>query len=249
MELDCKKFPNKKEILLFVECLKNYFYPCLFKEDVAKDKELEMAKALYKNNISDNQENIDEFFSHMDELSSIFDKDIVATFEGDPAADSYEEIVAVYPGFAATFYHRIAHLLYLQNFQIEARLISEEAHIITGIDIHPGATIGEYLMIDHGTGIVIGETTIIGNHVRIYQGVTLGALSLSGGHKLKNTKRHPTIGNNVTIYSGASILGGEAVIGDNVIIGSNVFLTESVPSNRKVMIKKPDLIVIEKTKK
>lgn len=136
--------------------------------------------------------------------------------------------------------------MYLLDLKIEARIISENAHSKTGIDIHPGATIDNYFFIDHGTGIVIGETTDIGHHVRIYQGVTLGALSLGRGQLLKGEKRHPTIGNYVTIYSGASILGGDTVIGNNTIIGSNVFITSSIGDNKKVINKEVEIILIDK---
>jgi serine O-acetyltransferase len=244
MELICNNYPNKKGILLFVEHLKRVFYPCLYGKNINIKKEEEKAKYYFSKYISKNKK--DDFFIKLNILKELYDKDVEAIFNGDPAADSLEEIISSYPGFTAIFYHRIAHIIYELKLPIVARIISEEAHFLTGVDIHPGATIGEYFMIDHGTGVVIGETTTIGSNVRIYQGVTLGALSLSGGHKLKDSKRHPTIGNNVIIYSGASILGGECVIGDNVIIGSNVFITESVPSNTKVIIKKPDLIVINK---
>ena len=138
------------------------------------------------------------------------------------------------------------HILYELKIPLIPRMMSEYAHSKTGIDIHPGANIGNYFFIDHGTGIVIGETTLIGERVKIYQGVTLGALSLTDGQRLKGSKRHPTIGNNVTIYSGASILGGDTVIGDNVTIGSSVFLTYSVPSSMKVINKAPELILKEK---
>lgn len=246
MELKYDKLPNKKGILAFVDCLKRVFYPKLFGKNVDIKKEIEKAKYFYSKYIS--KSTLSTFFLKIDYLKDMYDKDVEAIFDGDPAADSIAEIISTYPGFTAIFYYRIAHIIYELQQPIVARIISEEAHFLTGIDIHPGATIGEHFMIDHGTGIVIGETTTIGSNVRIYQGVTLGALSLSDGHKLKNIKRHPTIGNNVIIYSGASILGGECVIGDNVVVGSNVFLTESVQSNTKVTIKKPDLILINKTK-
>lgn len=247
MELKNEKIPNKKGILSFVNALKRTFYPFLFARNIDSSEELKKAKYFYERYISKDKN--EEFFANVDTLKDLFDKDIKAIFDGDPAADSYSEIISAYPGFTAIFYHRIAHIIYKQNLKIIARIISEEAHFLTGIDIHPGAKIGEFFMIDHGTGIVIGETTIIGNNVRIYQGVTLGALSLSRGHQLKNTKRHPTIGNNVIIYSGASILGGESIIGDNSVIGSNVFITESIPENTLVTINKPDLICIKKDKK
>ena len=167
--------------------------------------------------------------------------------ESDPAVDSEEEVILAYPGFKAIAYHRVAHILDALGYKLQARMMSEEAHSLTGIDIHPGANIGESFFIDHGTGIVVGETTIIGKNVRLYQGVTLGAMSLSKGSKMKGIKRHPTIGSNVTIYAGASIL-GDINIGDNVTIGSNVFLTDDIPSNTRVTIGKPELIFEKKSK-
>jgi len=166
--------------------------------------------------------------AHLTEIQKLLQKDAQAGFDGDPAALSIDEIVLTYPGFYAVFIHRIAHFLLTENVPIIPRMMSEHAHSITGIDIHPGAKIGEYFFIDHGTGVVIGETTEIGTHVKIYQGVTLGALSTRGGQKLANTKRHPTIGDNVTIYAGATILGGETVIGPDVTVGGNLFITQSV---------------------
>ena len=137
--------------------------------------------------------------------------------------------------------NRIAHELHLLGVPLIPRIMTEHAHSLTGIDIHPGATIGKYFFIDHGTGIVIGETTVIGDNVKIYQGVTLGALSTRGGQMLKNVKRHPTIEDNVTIYSGATILGGETVIGKDVVIGGNSFITSSVLEGTKVSVKQPEL--------
>lgn len=138
--------------------------------------------------------------------------------------------------------HRLAHELYLLSVPLIPRIMSEYAHSITGIDIHAGATIGRYFFIDHGTGVVIGETTVIGNNVKIYQGVTLGALSTRGGQVLHGVKRHPTLEDEVTVYSGASILGGQTVIGTGVIIGSNAFITKSVPDGTKVSVKNPELL-------
>ena len=159
------------------------------------------------------------------------EKDIEAFYEGDPASTSKEEIIITYPGFLAIMIYRIAHVLYKIKMAIVPRMMTEIAHSKTGIDIHPGATIGSYFFIDHGTGVVIGETCEIGCHVRIYQGVTLGALSLENARSLAGKKRHPTIKNNVIIYAGASILGGDTVIGNNVTIGSNVFITSSIDDN------------------
>ena len=152
---------------------------------------------------------------------------------------SKEEIIFSYPGVFAIFVYRIAHEFYIRSVPYIPRIMTEYAHAKTGIDIHSGADIGECFFIDHGTGIVIGETTIIGNNVKLYQGVTLGGLSTRGGQKLSGTKRHPTIEDNVTIYSNASILGGDTVIGKNSVIGGNTFITESVPENSRVSFQKP----------
>lgn len=169
--------------------------------------------------------------------------DVQAALDGDPAASSVEEIIFSYPGIFSITMHRIAHEMYLLNIPLIPRILSEYSHSITGIDINPGAQIGKYFFIDHGTGVVIGETTIIGNNVKIYQGVTLGALSTRGGQKLKGSKRHPTIEDGVTIYSGASVLGGDTVIGEGATIGSNAFITDSVPKGTKVSVKSPELIL------
>ena len=164
--------------------------------------------------------------------------------EGDPAAKSYDEIIFSYPGLFATTVYRIAHQLYEQGLPLIPRIMTEYAHSRTGIDIHPGAHIGEHFFMDHGTGIVIGETGQIGDRVRIYQGVTLGALSLPRGslEGLRNQKRHPTIEDDVVIYSGATILGGETVIGARSVIGGNVWITESVPPDTRVFLKRPELV-------
>jgi serine O-acetyltransferase len=162
-------------------------------------------------------------------------------YNGDPAAYSKAEIIISYPGVYAGMVYRIAHELYLLSVPLIPRIMSEHAHSVTGIDIHPGATIGKYFFMDHGTGIVIGETAVIGNHVKLYQGVTLGALSTKGGQDIKGVKRHPTINDNVTVYSGASILGGSTVIGEGVTIGGNAFVVKSVPENTRVSVKNPEL--------
>ncbi len=163
---------------------------------------------------------------------------------GDPAATSYDEIIFSYPGIFAITVYRIAHVLYSYNVPLLPRIMTEYAHGQTGIDIHPGAKIGERFAIDHGTGVVIGETTTIGHDVRLYQGVTLGALSLprDAGEKLRKQKRHPDIEDEVIIYPGATILGGSTVIGARSVIGGNVWLTESVPPDTKVMMEKPGLV-------
>lgn len=172
------------------------------------------------------------FFTQLPVIYKALLKDAQAILDFDPAAKSIAEVVVAYPGFYATVVHRLSHQLWKQGVRLLPRLFSEYAHSKTGIDIHPGATIGESFAIDHGTGIVIGETTVIGNHVKIYQGVTLGALNVA--KEFASTKRHPTIEDNVVIYSGATILGGSTVIGGGSVIGGNVWLTNSVPTNSVV---------------
>nr|WP_297709268.1 serine O-acetyltransferase EpsC [uncultured Butyrivibrio sp.] len=179
-----------------------------------------------------------EFFKKIPKIREYVDTDLQACYDGDPAAYSKGEIILSYPGLLASTINRIAHELYLLKVPLIPRMMTEYAHSRTGIDIHPGATIGKYLMIDHGTGIVVGETSIIGEHVKIYQGVTIGGLSTRGGQSLKGVKRHPTIENNVTIYAGASILGGETVIGEGSVIGANAFITESVPAGSRISMQK-----------
>lgn len=183
------------------------------------------------------------FFRKIPKIREYADTDVQATFDGDPAAFDKEEIVLSYPGLRATIINRIAHELYLLDVPLIPRIMTEYAHSRTGIDIHPGATIGKYLMIDHGTGVVVGETSIIGEHVKIYQGVTIGALSTSAGQGLRGAKRHPTIEDNVTIYSGASILGGETVIGKGAVIGGNAFITSSIKAGARVSIKNQELTI------
>ena len=176
------------------------------------------------------------FLDALPEVEELLLKDVDFFYESDPAAMSKKEILICYPGFSAIATYRIAHILYELGIPILPRAISEYTHSKTGIDINPGAQIGEYFFIDHGTGVVIGETTIIGSHVKVYQGVTLGALSLSKGHDLNGTKRHPTIEDNVTIYSNASIFGGDTIIGKNSIIGANSYITSSIEEDTIVTI-------------
>lgn len=183
------------------------------------------------------------FLRQIPRIREYIETDLQAAFDGDPAAYYKDEIIFSYPGFLAITVSRIAHELFLLKVPMIPRIMTEHAHSITGVDIHPGATIGRYFFIDHGTGIVIGETTVIGDNVKIYQGVTLGALSTRGGQRLKGHRRHPTIEDNVTIYAGASILGGETVIGAGSVIGSNVFITKSVPAGTRVSVRNQELMV------
>jgi len=182
-----------------------------------------------------------QFISKIPEIKEKLDTDIEAAYNGDPAAYSKAEIIVSYPGIYAGMVHKIAHELYLLSVPLIPRIMSEYAHNVTGIDIHPGAVIGKYFFMDHGNGIVIGETTVIGNNVKLYQGVTLGALSTKGGQSIKGVKRHPTIHDNVTVYSGASILGGDTIIGEGVVIGGNAFVVRSIPEKTRVSVKNPEL--------
>ncbi|MCM1334491.1 MAG: serine acetyltransferase [Bacteroides sp.] len=260
--------PQKEIIVEIVEKLRNIIFPGYFKnkafrvytvrnnttmllEDVLFNLIRQISIVLryvpkYENadekTISNEAEKLAlDFLKAIPKIREYADTDVQAAFNGDPAAFNKDEIIISYPGLFAVLVNRIAHELYLLNIPLIPRIMTEYAHSETGIDIHPGATIGKYFFIDHGTGIVIGETTIIGDNVKIYQGVTLGALSTRGGQALKNKKRHPTIEDNVTIYSGASILGGETVVGKNVVVGGNAFITKSIPEGAKVSIKNQEL--------
>jgi len=184
-----------------------------------------------------------DFLASIPDLRKLLATDVRATYEGDPAAKSYDEIIFSYPGIFATTVYRVAHKLFEFKVPLLPRFMTEHAHSVTGIDIHPGAQIGESFCIDHGTGVVIGETTEIGKNVRIYQGVTLGALSLpkNAGEQLRGKKRHPTIEDDVIIYSAATILGADTVIGARSVIGGNVWITKSVPPDTKVILDTPRL--------
>ncbi len=184
-----------------------------------------------------------DFIAGLDDICALTETDVKAAYEGDPAARSETEIMLAYPAFEAISIYRIAHRLYLLGAELIARMMTEYAHRLTGIDIHPGAEIGEYFFIDHGTGVVIGETCTIKDHVKLYQGVTLGALSFKlddNGNPIKGIKRHPDIGSHVIIYAGATILGGDTKIGDNSVVGSNAWITQSVPEGSKVFYTKKD---------
>lgn len=181
------------------------------------------------------------FVSALPEVQKMLLSDVEAAFNGDPAAKSRAGVVFSYPGLYAITVYRLAHILYNESVPFIPRIMTEHAHSLTGIDINAGATIGKYFFIDHGTGVVVGETTVIGDFVKLYQGVTLGALSTRQGQKLAGVKRHPTLGNRVTVYSGASILGGDTVIGDDCVIGGNAFVTASVPAHTRVSVKSPEL--------
>ena len=186
---------------------------------------------------------VDTFMAELPHVQELLFKDVQAAFDGDPAAQSKQEIILAYPGLFAIFVYRIAHILYGHKVPLIPRLMTEYAHSKTGVDINAGATIGEYFFIDHATGVVIGETTTIGSHVKIYQGVTLGALSTRKGQQLAGVKRHPTIEDDVTIYSNASVLGGQTVVGKGAIIAGSAFVTESVPAYARVSLKNQEVVV------
>jgi serine O-acetyltransferase len=240
-------FLNKTSALLLLDFygLKNEKAFDNFFADVKED----YRKILSLSNAIDPITKLNDFLSSLPRLRKQLLDSIEAIKNGDPACDSANEIVQCYPGFKAILYYRIAHELYKASLLYPARLISEKAHALTGIDIHPGATIGDNFFIDHGTGIVIGETTIIGNNVKIFQGVTLGALSLSKGNLLRGQKRHPTVEDNVTIYSSAAIFGGDTVIGEHSTIGAVVYLTHSVPPYSIVIQENKEAKIISKRDK
>jgi serine O-acetyltransferase len=187
------------------------------------------------------------FLSLLPQVRSVLATDVLAAYDGDPAANSFDEIIFSYPSIYAVMVYRLAHELFQMGIPLIPRIMTEHAHHRTGIDIHPGTRIGSSFFIDHGTGVVIGGTAVIGNNVKLYQGVTLGAFSFDKdvtGHLIRNTKRHPTIGDDVVIYAGATILGGETVIGRGSVIGGNVWLTHSVPPGTRVLQESPNLRII-----
>ena len=214
-------------------------HPCVYGDLTARGAVGEIAADLQK-------EIVDEFVAALPEVRRLVDTDVQAAYDGDPAATSRMEVVMAYPGLYAVTIHRLAHVLYKLKVPIIPRVMSELAHSKTGIDIHPGATIGERFFIDHGTGVVIGETTVIGRNVRLYQGVTLGGLSFekdSNGALVKGLKRHPNIEDNVVIYANATILGGDTTIGHDSEIGGNVWIKESVPPYSRVYNKPPAPVI------
>lgn len=255
-QIDICNQPDKRAIVDVVEKLLKILYPGYYSDKVYRiytlknnmsatiedvifnlNKQISIVMKYQGKDDSDSENITLEFMKRIPRIRKTLETDVEAGFEGDPAAAGMDEIILSYPGLYAISIYRMAHELFLLGVPMIPRIMTEYAHGKTGIDIHPGATIGDYFFIDHGTGIVIGETTIIGDHVKVYQGVTLGGLSTRGGQSLKGKKRHPTIGNNVTIYSNASILGGETVIGENTVIGGNAFITKSIDANTRVSIK------------
>lgn len=238
----------KSQMIQLLDLLRSILYPNVFDatEEAHSKEELETAARRQLREILERiyreppqyDDVIDTLFSKLPAIRDTLDTDVQAAYEGDPAATCREEVMLAYPAFEAISIFRIAHELYLMKVPMLPRMMTEYAHSLTGIDIHPGATIGPYFFIDHGTGVVIGETTVIGEHVKLYQGVTLGAKSFAvqaDGTLVKGNKRHPNIGSNVVIYAGATILGGDTYIGDNCVIGGNVWLTHSVEPSKRVL--------------
>lgn len=232
----CSNYPSRDQIarlckslytMLFPQvsekCLKNVHDLDVFIDEVCLQIKASLHHFVQEKSADDI---IEEFRFELPHILHLLDTDVSAALNGDPAAKSAEEIILCYPGFFAIAIHRIAHFFYSKNVLVFPRILSEYAHQTTGIDIHPGAQIGKYFFIDHGTGVVIGETTIIGDNVKIYQGVTLGALSVK--KKLAGTKRHPTVENDCVIYSNATVLGGETILGAGSVVGGNVWLTKSL---------------------
>lgn len=236
------KFVNRKEIIRLIFDIRCILFPSYFelikeKKEKYYTRKINNIKRILRNNINDKkkEEKIKYFISSLPMIKNKLQMDLDAFIKSDPAATSLSEIILAYPGFFAILVYRIAHMLTKLDIKLIPRLMTEYAHEKTGIDIHPKAVIGDYFFIDHGTGIVIGETTIINNNVKIYHGVTLGTKSLKETSKLKNVKRHPTILDNVTIYSGATILGGSTIIHQNSIIGCNTIITSSIAENSIVI--------------
>ena len=263
---DNRRLPGRSNIILLIKRLRSLMFPGYFEEknfeyadakyfvgntlnSIRRELGQQVETALLYTKESHTREQIAaqaqeiacHFIGRLAEIQAMLLKDVQAGFDGDPAAKSRQEIISSYPGVFAIFVYRMAHELYLRQVPFIPRVMTEYAHSRTGIDINPGAEIGSYFFIDHGTGVVIGETTKIGDNVKLYQGVTLGALSTRKGQMLAEVKRHPTIENHVTIYAGATILGGQTVIGANSIIGGNTFITESVPPYTKVSLKAPEM--------
>ncbi len=240
----CPNCPSPDAVVNWFNELLGTLFPDFAKQQFSSHKEfelhfeklrLQLEQILSRNPLKSERESseiAESFFEQLPLTHQKLEQDITALFEGDPAAKSRTEVIRTYPGFVAIAAHRIAHELDAMGVQLIPRMISEYAHGKTGIDIHPAATIGNFFCIDHGTGVVIGETTVIGDHVKIYQGVTLGALSVD--KKDAKTKRHPTIGDNAVIYAGATILGGKTHIGHDSVVGGNVWLTRSIPPFSKV---------------
>jgi serine O-acetyltransferase len=273
--LDGKNLPSKRAITSITQDLLRLLFPGFFDEkplhsleiktetatllnlvlgkledEIRKSLEYNPPADLQKKDIAKAAHSLTlEFLGSLPRIREMLQTDMEAAYDGDPAAKSKEEVIVAYPFVEVIAVQRLAHELYLKNIALLPRIMTEWAHTRSGMDLHPGAQIGSHFFVDHCTGTVVGETTNIGNHVKMYHGVTLGAKSTSDVEQLRGKKRHPTIEDRVTIYPGATILGGETVIGAGSTIGGNVFLMESVPPNSIVIYDSPDMRVLSKTKK
>ena len=245
-----KNLPDKAKVEAWTEDIFHWLFSIgenyadqeffLWKEEALKKDLTELLNSIRIGNAT---EKADQFFDQLESIHTQLEADLKAVFNFDPAAKSVSEVLIAYPGFFAITVYRLAHQLWKSKVPVLPRIMAEYVHSKTGIDIHPGAKIGERFFIDHGTGIVIGETSVIGNDVKIYQGVTLGALTVSKDKA--EVKRHPTIGNNVTLYANATILGGNTKIGDNAVIGGNVWITQSIPP-KSLVYHKSEIIIKSK---
>lgn len=264
-----RRMPNRNEIIAILKDLRDVLFPGYFTNgpqtsadasyfiggtlldtESRLTKQVELALQFRDGMVRDHDEIAEQaaeissaLLCKLPSIQRLLHKDIQAAYDGDPAAQSKEEIIYSYPGFFAIWVYRIAHELYELDVPLIPRIMTEYAHSRTGVDINAGARIGEYFFIDHATGIVIGETTVIGNHVKIYQGVTLGALSTRGGQRLAGVRRHPTIEDNVTIYANACVLGGDTVIGEDSVIAGSAFVTKSVPPHSRVAVLNQDVAI------
>jgi len=273
--LDGTNLPSKNGIVSITSDLLRLVFPGFFEDKLTHSSEIKMETALLMDSVAGKLEDellksisyepVNEeakanprgaarkftmrFLSKLPEVREILSTDVDAAFDGDPAAKSKDEVIVSYPFIEAIAVQRLAHVLYGEGIELIPRIMTEWAHSRTGMDLHPGATIGTHFFIDHGTGTVIGETTTIGKHVKMYHGTTLGARSTSGGQELRGQKRHPTIEDHVTIYPGATILGGETVIGAHSTIGGNVFLMDSVAPHSLVIYDGLDMRVLNKQEK
>ena len=253
------RLPDRQAVILLIKDIRRLIFPAyygeaalmslapedyaaLLLERIEKQLQRQIVLTLPEEQEAQAAELAAEMVTKLPQIARQVQMDLEATFDGDPAAGSREEILFSYPGLFAILVYRVAHELYRLHIPILPRMMSEYAHSHTGIDIHPGAQIGDYFFMDHGTGIVVGETTVIGDRVKLYQGVTLGALSTRDGHHSLPGKRHPTVEDDVTIYSGASILGGDTVIGRGSVVGGNAFLTSSVQKDTRVVIHAPETV-------
>ena len=253
------RLPDRQAVILLIKDIRRLIFPAYYgeaalmslaPEDYAALLLERIEKQLFRQialTLPEEQEDraaelATEMVTRLPKIAQRVQLDLEATFDGDPAAGSREEILFSYPGLFAILVYRVAHELYEMKIPILPRMMTEYAHSHTGIDIHPGAQIGDYFFIDHGTGIVVGETTVIGDRVKFYQGVTLGALSTRDGHHAQPGKRHPTVEDDVTIYSGATILGGNTAIGQGSVVGGNAFLTSSVQKDTRVVIHAPETV-------